>query len=104
MLDKVDGPDCPGCGCRDTQLLQKVTDWGDPAERRRCNHCGKKFTARIESAELERDNAKHCVEYPLLTCPYCDSIKTRVQSTRRPLRQHTCLDCEEAFQSIERPV
>ncbi len=50
-LQRVEGPECPRCGCEDTELLEEVTRWGKRSERRQCNHCGKVFYADLPPEE-----------------------------------------------------
>lgn len=101
MLERVTGPECPTCGCSDSELLTKASWWGQPSERRRCAHCGKVFTATA-AGDAEDGRAGFAgVTYHVVRCPACRSDETRVTSTRRPLRYHKCDRCGHSFKSTE---
>jgi len=109
-LQRVQGPDCPECGCQDAEVVDRGTRWGQPHERRQCNHCGRTWYAAVEqsavsdqpSAEAEsNDEADQLVVYRSVCCPHCGSAQTKVTSTRRPIRHHKCLECGWSFKSME---
>ena len=99
-LDRVDGAECPGCGCRDSAIVKAGSRWGKPFTRRTCNHCGRLFSATAPS-DSTGDTAVEVVAYPVLHCPSCTSIDVRVTSTRRPLRHHVCDACGHRFKTRE---
>lgn len=108
-LEKIDGPKCLYCGCTDSAALGEVTSaFGQRQQRRQCRNCGKSFRVAVE-APVETEGAPQTsspeepgvVPYRLVRCPACHSENTRVTSTRRPLRQHKCLDCGHPFRSKE---
>ena len=109
MLQLCDEPECPHCGCRDTQpFTPSRRRWSysdDHAQRQQCNHCGKTWylTKRWRpEAEPEPEPEKpKGVIYHVVRCPECGSKNTGVASTRRPERRHKCKDCGHAFKSIE---
>jgi hypothetical protein len=35
-LTKADGPECPACGCQESDVIDAGTRWGQPITRRRC--------------------------------------------------------------------
>ncbi|MFH1268668.1 MAG: hypothetical protein ABIK89_23325 [Planctomycetota bacterium] len=103
-LDKVNGPECPACGCEDGEVLELSTWFGQPRERRRCNHCGRIWLANVEPpAEIPQpEDVDRPVVYQLTACPHCGSTRTHVTSTRRPIRHHKCLACGWTFKSCEK--
>jgi transcriptional regulator NrdR family protein len=44
-LEKVEGPECPDCGCPDSDVIREGTRWGQTVQRRQCAACGTEFTA-----------------------------------------------------------
>jgi uncharacterized Zn finger protein len=89
------GPDCPNCGCRDSELLSQGERWGQWAETRQCNHCGRRFTATtdVEPPSDASANGEARV------CPECGSTSTVVRSTRRQVRHCMCRDCGRRFKA-----
>jgi len=104
MFVEIDGPACPRCGCRDTELVGRGTRWGKPIQQRRCRHCRREWTVRPENGD--RESAQYVpVLYSLeIRCPSCDSTNTVVTSTRRPIRHHKCRDCGICFKSYDNRV
>lgn len=114
-LDKCDGPECPHCGCTDTEKRDFVGRWGQSLTRWQCQHCGSTFTVPEPKPKPEASNGKrhHVIDetqpglivYPLIRCPVdqggCGSGNTKVASTRRPRRWHKCKDCGQTFESVE---
>lgn len=118
-------PACPRCGCNyllevagATARWRSVTDprtgkpWGG-SERKRveCDHCGKRFDvaadepeAAAPEPEIPRYDPAPAVRDVRRSppCPECRSARTRVTSTRRPVRHHKCRDCNHCFKSIEK--
>lgn len=96
MLERVEGPECPMCGCRDSaELGDGVSLWGKIATRRRCRHCATEWSE--SAAEL----AEYRLEYPL--CRKCGA-RMLVVSTRGRIRYLKCSadDCSETGKSIRR--
>ena len=112
-LDKCDGPNCPRCGCNDTEKREFGVRWGQASVKWICNHCGKTFPVQERSVQpLESsNNGHHVIEqtgpapiiYPVMRCPVgrggCGSTNTKVTSTRRLFRYHKCKDCDFNFKS-----
>lgn len=105
-LDRVLGPDCPCCGCKDGATLRRYQRGGKVREQRSCRHCAHVWTATLDEpvtdeqpAEPEQDRG---VVYHVVVCPACGSKKTHVTSTRRPIRLHKCRDCGHTFKSVEK--
>ncbi len=108
VLDRVEGPECPACGCRASTIVKRYTTWGVDADddtklgevecaRRVCNHCAHSFTAPLGRSEP----AERPVAYKVLTCPVCGSKDTLVTGTKRPIRHHKCRSCKVNFKSHE---
>lgn len=101
-----DGPDCPECGCRDTEeIASGGSHWfrmpgakkqpdSSGAPSYRCNHCGRTFMPSLDT-----------IEYVVNKCPRCGKKKPPVTGTRRfksqTVRYHKCT-CGKTFRSIER--
>lgn len=108
---RKEGPDCPRCGCVDTELLQRIdrrveladsTMWGEVLERLRCNHCGHAYYYNREPEPGEEvEPVAGLVIYTPIRCPDCNSKEVRTTSTRRPVRYHKCGNCGRSFQSVE---
>lgn len=97
-MQKIEGPACPKCGCMQSTLVRRCTEWGKLTERRRCDHCRRVFTAQPPDPEPRK-----MVDYPLpIACPRCDSYSVETVTTRLPLRSHKCRDCGWSFQSVDR--
>lgn len=111
-LNLVTGPECPECGCADSEVLssrpavsgreEEMQLW--TIERRQCRHCGCQFgnrAAREAEAETERGPVMHAPA----TCPKCRSRRVPVRSTQTMdglvRRYHKCKDCGLKFKSIE---
>jgi len=116
MLRRVEGPECPRCGCQDAEVVGRSARWGQVHERRQCSHCGRTWLTAVEeepsavsgqpsvtpAAEPEpAEDADQVVVYPAICCPQCGSKRTKVSSTRRPIRFHKCLECGWTFKSAE---
>ena len=109
-LRRVQGPECPKCGCADAEVIQRSERWGHVYERRRCLYCKHRWFVTVEpkavsderSAEAESNGgADKIVVYRPVTCPECGSTHCPVTSTRRPHRHHKCLACGWCFKSVE---
>jgi len=46
-LERVTGPECPDCGCQDSEVVQQGDMFGAAFERRRCSHCGRVFSGPL---------------------------------------------------------
>lgn len=107
MLTRVDGPECPRCGCTDSEIVRWQRGWsGRRQARRRCRHCGAVFSGESEQDDDEEDAvgepaARQPVRYVTTRCPSCGSADVKVTSTRRPIRHHKCQACGETFKSYE---
>lgn len=114
MIDvqKCDGPECPDCGCQDTETTTPrkagSAGWFAESARQRCNHCGRQWIPDAALAQsIDQANEigppdRDAVIYHVIRCPACRGKNTHVASTRRPIRQHKCDDCGHPFKSIER--
>lgn len=111
-MQKLNGAECPACGCRDSQVVRRRIGWATGvdhprrASRWRCNHCATLFNAEDpESADAEQsDPATYTAVYQpsRCACPYCQSLETRVTSSPGGgRRRHKCESCEMPFDSVE---
>lgn len=120
-LERCEGPECPHCGCNQSEILQQPQPagetrswWGSGLAR--CGHCRATFHFQempavttpesiVEHQEPLIDRLPEvpvAVPYVTVCCPQCGSDQTRVTSTRRPIRRHKCKACEHRFKSVER--
>jgi uncharacterized Zn finger protein len=53
-LDKMAGPECPACGCPDSEVLIVTERTRSTVERRICMHCGRVFRNIIQK-EVSND-------------------------------------------------
>jgi Zn ribbon nucleic-acid-binding protein len=113
----IEGPECPGCGCRDSQILKMTIWFNKKREHRECEHCGRRFTVTRskppespvplpkppQQPETPKAVKAGTVEYrPMRTkCPNCGSQKTKVASSRGGLRWHKCRACKHCFKSVD---
>lgn len=99
-LERVEGPECPHCGCMDQAVLSRSRWNGRYTERRGCRHCGHIFSAQ-STDDLEPEPPTY---YPAIlpVCPTCGSTDNVVTHTLRPIRHHRCRQCGERFKSTER--
>ncbi|UCG33288.1 MAG: hypothetical protein JSU68_01405 [Phycisphaerales bacterium] len=110
-FQRVDGPECPDCGCQDSTRLSEASKWGKKAHWRECRHCRRRWIAQSQ-AEAETNHGtpqvshgEPVVVYPTpakIHCPECNCTDTRVTTTRRPVRHHKCRHCGARFKSCER--
>ena len=93
---------CPKCGCNVAQKWGKVKRWGDVWQRWRCDNdrCGHIWTGAPEEKPEER-NGLDTVPYVVMRCPECESERTFVTKTMRPIRYHECRTCRATFKSEE---
>lgn len=99
QLSKTSGPNCPGCGCNATTLVGAGERFGRPWARYECNFCHRSFSNGAQPpATSEVVNG---VVYRPVKCPKCKSKKTRVHTTRPPIRYHQCNNCGQQFKSVE---
>ena len=103
MFGRVDGPECPECGCRESVVVGRSGWWGRPSTRRRCGFCAVEFSAVEDDDEEEDAAVDDVVKFHVVRCPFCGSEDTKVTSTRRPVRHHRCLaeGCGLTFKSKE---
>lgn len=117
VMRVVEGPECPGCGCRDSRIVRLSQWFGKPREYRACQHCGRGFTVTRgkqpeptappptppRAAETPKAVKGGAVEYkPMRTkCPSCGSQKTKVVSPRKGFRWHKCRACGHNFKSVD---
>lgn len=97
-LELIEATECSKCGCKD-----RITRGG----QNRCRHCGKPWVRRIArageaQAASEVEEPPGVTYYHLVKCPECGSDKTKITSTRRPIRHHKCKSCGGCFKSTER--
>lgn len=109
-LSKVEGPECPGCGCCDSVVVERSTWFGKPQESRRCTNCGKKFNAPAppvpNAPRAPEPSVNQGVVYHVIRCPQCKSRNTQVTSTPKAanapqVRYHRCRECGHPFKSSE---
>ena len=93
-LERTEGPECPKCGCCESEVVGRRENWGKEWRRLQCQHCGKTWSA--PASDSESNNGK-VVVYQVLRCPKCHSGNTVVTSTRKPIRHHKCFDCLSCF-------
>jgi transposase-like protein len=105
-LQRITGPECPRCGCADSQRIQAFERWGRAHERRRCEHCHHIFNAAIQEEQLEappgNDQAAVVYDPVKVRCPKCGTANPPVTSKPRAgVRWHKCGVCGETFKSAE---
>lgn len=104
-MRRVEGPECPGCGCPDSEVQKRWTWFEHLYERRRCAHCGREFTVSAGAAPPAASTASPqnggMINFHVIRCPKCRGERTRVYSVHKPVRYHRCADCGESFKSIE---
>ena len=111
-MNKVIGPACEHCGCRDSTVVSEGQDWRPPRgdergsqvavyERRRCRHCGHRWRTVKDD-----DDATPIADLPVwpgTVCPHCGSAACKVQSSPRdlrPVRKMKCESCGHAFKAM----
>jgi len=106
-LTRMGGPECPLCGCSDTVVVRRITQYSRDREKRVCMFCNRTFftaaeTAPLDAKEREADRRPAVIYHPV-RCPECGSVDTVVTSTRSPIRHHKCRnpDCNARFKSCE---
>lgn len=112
-LEKIDGPECPDCGCPQSRVMASRPSQTGSAEdgtlalwtveRRECANCGAQFTWQFERADEpdEPEPDRGPVLYQPVRCPRCASKRTPVRSTRGQIRHHLCSECGLRFKSAE---
>lgn len=95
----LSGPQCPKCGCRDTE---KTNARLHGHEIFSCNYCAMKFSPTVE--DIPRVERPMVAIYQKTVCPFCNSDSTTViQGPRgkKRVRQHRCNECKNTFSSRE---
>ena len=95
---------CPECHCPGPHsLLERFTHWGAAHDRYRCRFCNHVSRAKVDTVEETPKAGNGVVFRPSskVCCPECGSERTRVTSTRSPLRHHKCRECGHCFKSGE---
>lgn len=117
MLSRVDGPECPRCGCQQGETLaswervhherqggQFVETYRETVLRRQCAHCGKVFAAVARPTNGQHPRAP-IVPFFKVLCPVCGSDDNLVTHTRAAgLRYHKCNACDATFKSRETKI
>jgi transcription elongation factor Elf1 len=109
MFEKTDGPECPECGCEDVIVMREpdttaIGYWFDTGEAK-CTYCRSTFRFKAppppDDPQPDMPPEPDFVVYHQIHCPECGSNKTRIVSTRRPIRWHKCKICSHNFRSKE---
>ena len=95
-LQRCNGPECPECGCTDSQIVETKLRFWSVCQTRVCGHCGTRWRVTIEP-----DDPNIGSIYTRTRCPACGGTDTVVLQTRRPIRRHRCRSCGETFKSRE---
>lgn len=121
-MQKVTGPECPRCGCEQSEILtskerQIYERRGghlhllriETHHDRVCLHCSRRFRSVAKPANGQLRGAA-IVHYERLRCPHCKSPRTLVTSspavnerTGVKTRHHRCQSCRQPFTSRETP-
>ena len=89
------GPECPDCGCSDSQVVEEIVNMQSlVAQVRECSACGVKFNHATD---------EEVIWFHRLQCPApgCGSKNVKVTHTRGRMRRHRCDDCDFRFRSVE---
>ena len=119
-LIKVEGPECPDCGCADSRVVRTVGGFYGKRQWRECLACGRAFAAPVPKKRPEgsphdenRDQGikgtrdqEGGVVYRPVRCPKCQSTdapvtKTEKEDGKPTIRRHKCRNCDWAFKSVE---
>ena len=104
-LPRVSGPECPNCGCQQSEIIRPAREegWFASGERRRCENCGRSWCAPLDQDEqpAPKSDPPAPVFWRTVRCPSCNSPDCPVTSTRRPIRFHRCRACGFRFKSVE---
>lgn len=89
VMLKTQGPDCPKCGCNDSQLVQIGSCWGRLFALYECQYCGRRFQHGHVKAK----------------CKNCGSTSIRVASSPRAVngyktRYCKCEQCGKRFKIV----
>lgn len=121
LLEKCQGPECPRCGCQDSEEVDGRGRWGGLVLTRRvCKYCGYLWREKKwgQPEPSNGDNGESTEAQPpipdaviwsVIRCPDCKSRDTRVSSSPKPaspdmprIRRHECKACGNTFKSVER--
>lgn len=116
-LTRLDGPECPGCGCRDCVEIRRQNKGWMVVSIMRCRYCRQAFrrsrmirqASRREEADADGEQIGDgkdagpggAVVYRPVLCPDCGSRRTKVTRTMSPTRYHKCDECGKRFKSVE---
>ena len=108
-LPVIEGPLCPACHCQDSAVIRRDRYREAFRELRCCRFCGRQWwTSSKARPDPDADTdgtgpaGERPVIYHVVICPACGSKRTRVTSTRRPIRHHKCQACSHTFKSMEK--
>ena len=99
LLEPIDGPECPRCGCRDgrTVSIQNSLTGKTQTRHIECNHCGQLHFQTGYTDGRKRGAAVRWT--PHAPCPYCRGTDTKITGTAEPVRYHRCGSCRGTFHS-----
>lgn len=104
--ERIDGPKCPQCGCRDGHTVASGT-WGGMSQVRRvCKHCNRRFSAVAAPAQADPPANDTAIAYHYSKPDKCGSCGTagRVYHTGRGVRYVKCPKCSARWKEIGRAV
>jgi predicted nucleic acid-binding Zn-ribbon protein len=92
VFDRIPSPDCPKCGCNDTDMLTAGMRWGKPYVVHQCDHCGHRF-------------GQGSVNVARKVCPDCYSTRVSVVSSPAAangskVRYLACQECGKHFKNV----
>lgn len=113
-MNTTTGPECPECGCPDTQITKwpnPDASWFGQAGQALCNHCGHQWGFHSDSPPPTAP-PKKVVRFLRIRCPQCNQAGTAKVTTTEKMRRgdntiwairryHKCTTCQHTFKSIE---